>query len=132
MSKKIKHYYLKAYKFLELFFWKFVTLIYLSNNSELLNDIISINRENLSKIKNFISVDEYTKNDFGIPQHIFKNIDKKIDKSPDTITADKEKPQVSKNTVINNSNVVQQGDSVQANYSQRYVKDQESSFANAM
>ena len=60
------------------------------------------------------------------------DIDKKIDKSPDTITADKEKPQVSKNTVINNSNVVQQGDSVQANYSQRYVKDQESSFANAM
>ncbi len=82
MSKKIKHYYLKAYKFLELFFWKFVTLIYLSNNSELLNDIISINRENLSKIKNFISVDEYTKNDFGIPQHIFKNIDKKIDNNP--------------------------------------------------
>ena len=41
-----------------------------------------------------------------------------------------EKPQINQNIV--NNNVVQQGDKVQANYSQRYVKDQESSFANAM
>ena len=82
MAKKIKYYYHKAYKLLELYFWRFIAIIYSSNYSQLFKKIILNNRDYLKKIKTFIPLEDYKINDYGIPNHIYKNINKQINKNP--------------------------------------------------
>ena len=75
---KVNYYFRKIYKFLELKFWNYISFIYFSQKNKKLKEIIHKNRKFLNAHKTFILKDEYKKNDFGIPKHIFENINKPI------------------------------------------------------
>ena len=78
MIKKILHFKNKFYKRMELFYWRAVSLLYLKNNNDELKVIIRRNRRFLSSIDNFLTFNEYEKNDYGIPKHIYQNINREI------------------------------------------------------
>ena len=75
---KVNYYFRKIYMFLELKFWNYISFIYFSQKNKKLKEIIHKNRKFLNAHKTFILKDEYKKNDFGIPKHIFENINKPI------------------------------------------------------
>ena len=53
---------------------------------------------------------------------------KNIDKSPDSMRTNQPQ-QTQTNTIVNNNNTVQQGDSVTQSYEAKYVRDQDNAYA---
>lgn len=78
MIEKIIYFKNKIYKKLELIYWRIVAIFYLKVEEDRLKIIISKNRKYLESIDNFLTIKEYEKNNYGIPLHIYENINKEI------------------------------------------------------
>ena len=76
--KQIYYYSEKLYKYFELIYWYLVSRICLKHKSKKIMNVIKTNRIFLSTSENFLTEQNYEKNDYGIPLHIYKKINKKI------------------------------------------------------
>ena len=79
MIKYIKYIYIFKFKkkILKLV-WIIVAKFYLQNNSKNVIEIIKKNRKHLAKQVDLISLDEYSKNNYGIPKKNYHLINKPI------------------------------------------------------
>ena len=79
MIKYIKYIYIFKFKkkILKLV-WIIVAKFYLQNNSKNVKEIIKKNRKHLAKQVDLISLDEYSKNNYGIPKKNYHLINKPI------------------------------------------------------
>ena len=79
MIKYIKYIYIFKFKkkILKLV-WIIVAKLYLQNNSKNVIEIIKKNRKHLAKQVDLISLDEYSKNNYGIPKKNYHLINKPI------------------------------------------------------
>lgn len=70
----------KLYRITEIYFFRLVGKVYKSRNKKL-QEIVSSNRDFLNSVDEFLSPEIYKSVDYGIPLHIYKEIDRKIDNS---------------------------------------------------
>ena len=79
-TKKTMYRFNKLYRIIEIYFFRLVGKVYKSRNKKL-QEIVSSNRDFLNSIDEFLSPEIYKSVDYGIPLHIYKEIDRKIDNS---------------------------------------------------
>ena len=71
----------KIYKWYILLIYNIIRFFYRNNNKEF-QKIIALNRTSINNKKIFLTKQEYEKNTYGIPGHIFLKLDKPINKFP--------------------------------------------------